>query len=590
MSAYYGGRTECRMRKVPTKVTVLDFTSMYLTITMLLGIWNFIIADRVETVDATDEVRQLLETVNSKMLRDSILWNNFNGLVIIQPNNDILPVRMDYKGDNKSFNVGINYLKSDTPMWSALPDVIASKLLTGKAPQILEAVRFVSKGIQKDLKSSEILGIPLDPRKNNLIQVLVEERQKIKERIKSLSTDSPEWMHLHSRQQAMKILVNAMSYGIFIELNPDEKKSEVEVYGLDQFSTKKNHHERPGVFFHPLLGVMITSGARLFLAMAETKLLSIGVNHVYMDTDSIFVPPEHAEAIIDHFKPLNPYTVTIPLLKAEKEDVWFYGISSKRYVLYRNECEPFELIDFKLHGLGHLTNPFPNNKENWQAEIWRDLLKLHYSLVSPLALEQKYSNFYAIAKMTVSTAHLWDRFDTLNKGKDWNQQIKPFNFFLVGFQMVRNKKKTVKPLSPYSKDPQTIVHEPFIDYETGEIKQGLQYFKPLSKTISQYCDHKESKFDGDVGILTRKHVHADLIIHIGKEANNIDEEPIKTGIVQIFKDKENERRKIIQMRQCDAEKLGIDRKTRWRMKTRKRKGKKISQNNECDEAVVGNGA
>lgn len=55
-----------------------------------------------------------------------------------------------------------------------------------------------------------------------------------------------------------------------------------------------------------------------------------------MDTDSIFVPPEYAQAIIDYVQPLNPYSLDIPLLKAEKVDMWFYGISSKRYALYNN--------------------------------------------------------------------------------------------------------------------------------------------------------------------------------------------------------------------------------------------------------------
>ena len=36
MTSYFGGRTECKIRKVPTKVTVLDFTSMYPTVTMLM--------------------------------------------------------------------------------------------------------------------------------------------------------------------------------------------------------------------------------------------------------------------------------------------------------------------------------------------------------------------------------------------------------------------------------------------------------------------------------------------------------------------------------------------------------------------------
>lgn len=148
--------------------------------------------------------------------------------------------------------------------------------------------------------------------------------------MKGLSKDDPEFRHLQSRQQAMKILVNAMSYGIFIELNPEDQKSEIIVYGQNQYASKNNYYEKHGAFFNPLIGVIITSCARLLLAMTEAKLHSLGANHAYMDTDSIFVPPAHAETIIEYVKPLNPYNVAVPLLKAEEEDVYFYGVSSKR--------------------------------------------------------------------------------------------------------------------------------------------------------------------------------------------------------------------------------------------------------------------
>jgi hypothetical protein len=90
--------------------------------------------------------------------------------------------------------------------------------------------------------------------------------------------------------------------------------------------------------------------------------------------------------------------------------------------------------------------------------------------------------------------------------------------------------------------------------------------EPLSKTILQYINHPESKYEGDIGQLERRHIHVSEIVHIGKEANNIEEELLETGKVQVFRNKEKEREKIIQIRQCDAEKLGINRGTRWRMK------------------------
>jgi hypothetical protein len=56
------------------------------------------------------------------------------------------------------------------------------------------------------------------------------------------------------------------------------------------------------------------------------------------------------------------------------------------------------------------------------------------------------------------------------------------------------------------------------------------------------------------------------IVHIGKEANNLDNESLDGRNVQVFKNLDKERERILLMRQCDAERRGIDRKTRWRMK------------------------
>lgn len=565
MTSYYGGRCECRIRKEPVKVTTLDFTSMYPTITMLMDLWKYMIAESLEMQDVTDEIIALLSQVNLAYLQNKENWKDFIVMVKIQPNEDVFPIRTNYKGSGKGYNVGINYFSSDYEVWYTLPDVIASVILTGKIPKIIEATKFIPKGTQKGLKKSKILGIDINPAKDNFVQVLVEERQKIKLQMKSISKNDPEYQQLKGRAQAIKILVNSTSYGIFIELNPEDKKSGIQVHGLDSFETSENRFEKAGNYFHPLLAVMITSGSKLFLAMAEAKTKELGSVHAYMDTDSIFVPPEYAQEIIDYFQPLNPYSLDIPLLKAEKENMWFYGISSKRYALYTYENEEIKFMEgersFKLHGLGHLTNPFSKDVEDWQAEIWEDLLKLHYGIISELDIEEKYSTFYAISRLTNSTPNVLHSFDKLNEGKPWKEQIKPYNFYHVGFQTIEENGKAVKPLAPFSNEPQSIVYEPFIDYATGEIKQGTQYFKPLSRTIIDYAKHPEAKFDGETGVLERKHIQTNSIVYIGKEANNIDEQELDVESAQVFIDKKWISQQILNLPQKIAEELGVDRKT-----------------------------
>ncbi|WP_198003712.1 hypothetical protein [Methanococcoides burtonii] len=52
----------------------------------------------------------------------------------------------------------------------------------------------------------------------------------------------------------------------------------------------------------------------------------------------------------------------------------------------------------------------------------------------------------------------------------------------------------------------------------------------------QYVDHLESKFNCEVGVLEREHVHADGVVCIGKEANNIDEQELVVQQSQVFVD------------------------------------------------------
>ncbi|SMH71349.1 DNA polymerase [Candidatus Nitrosotalea okcheonensis] len=67
MTGYFGGRTECKIRKTPVKVDVLDFLSMYPTVCTLQNLWKFVIADHIEHVEATQEIIQFVDGVT---LRD----------------------------------------------------------------------------------------------------------------------------------------------------------------------------------------------------------------------------------------------------------------------------------------------------------------------------------------------------------------------------------------------------------------------------------------------------------------------------------------------------------------------------------------
>jgi len=54
------------------------------------------------------------------------------------------------------------------------------------------------------------------------------------------------------------------------------------------------------------------------------------------------------------------------------------------------------------------------------------------------------------------------RFDNINKGKDYDNRIKPFNFFIVG---VGNDEIT--PILPFTRQIASLVSRPFVEYKTG---------------------------------------------------------------------------------------------------------------------------
>jgi hypothetical protein len=120
--AFYGGRAECRIRRTPLPVVHTDFKSEYPTVITLMKLWRLVTAKKLRIRNVTAEIRKLLETVTLDKLFEPDFWKLLNCFALVLPNDDILPVRTEYDADSGENNLGVNYLKSDTPVWFALPD------------------------------------------------------------------------------------------------------------------------------------------------------------------------------------------------------------------------------------------------------------------------------------------------------------------------------------------------------------------------------------------------------------------------------------------------------------------------------------
>lgn len=571
MHSFYGGWSQVTIKQTPTQVNLLDFTSMYPLLNSLLQMKDFLYAKEIKTVEDTRKVQELINKISLEDLQTFNFWEKLNVICEVIPDGYELPIRKRFDNNKQSKNIGICNVTSKEKMWYTLPDLIGSKIRNGKIPKILRAYRFIPKGVQKGLKPVKILGLSLDPQKGNFFVQLVNERQKIKKEMQNISKNSQKYEKLKSLADSIKLLINSTCYGIYCEVNPEDKKSEIQVHSHNSFPSH-GIYEAPGLYFNPCMATMITSGARLLLGIIEVLLKRKEKTFAFCDTDSMAVPSDMTKELQNFFKPLNPFTKEIDLLKVEERGVWFYGISAKRYVLYHLHKNKIKIIKYSLHGLGHLLNPFGTSDEHWHKLVWKDILKLHYGFLSDEKFQRKYGDCYAVSKLSISTQEVWSRLKKYNEGKAYSEQIKPFGFINVGFGMQEKDGSIVKPITPYNKNPQEIVHLPFINASTGKSKQGLAYWRNLADTLYDYINHPEAKLDGSVGILKRKSVFIEELQVIGKEVNSLNIEVLKLKQPNEFiPEVENNVHKISSK---EARSKGISRAVRNYHKRKKRAGKK----------------
>jgi len=282
--------------------------------------------------------------------------------------------------------------------------------------------------------------------------------------------------------------------------------------------------------------------------MAETWLTKHDGYYAFCDTDSMAVSPFHWKPLQAFFQSLNPYDSSEPLLKLEYADrgekgelldLWFYGISAKRYVLYRIINDEVNIVEdgWSSHGLGHLLHgnreEDDDTRQKWEKDLWNGVIDVALNKFSEDELCEEYTGQYAISRYTVTNPSLHSRLRAINRGKDLSKQIKPFNFVLVGSpEDIGEGDKPIHPVTRFTSNIEQAPFQDFIDYNTGKRYPGRSqlYWKQLLSVIRDYLNHPESKFlNGDeVGKMKRRHlfISEEGIRYIGKEANEIEDTEI----------------------------------------------------------------
>lgn len=579
MSAYFGGRAECRIRRWPVPVVPVDLTSEYPSVDALLGIWDVLTAKQLTTEDATETVRNLLTQITLDDLFRPAFWKQLNFYARIIPQGDVLPVRSVYGDKSGTCNIGLNALHWKQPIWVAGPDLVASVLLSGRIPNVQEAFRLVPHGKQRGLKATKLRGaLPVDPRKEDFFTRVIEYRKQNKDNDRL--------------QHSLKILANSTSYGTYLELNPlrinPRKQTKITIYsGEREFEQPAPEIiERPGSFYFPILGALITSGGRLLLAMIERCVRDAGGTYMCCDTDALIIvaseaggsiqmpdgaPPinslswHEVEQITGRFDSLSPYNPDIVphLLRLTDENfsadgtqrqVFGLSIAAKRYALYTTKCgypycghrKCLTVVNPKAHGLIFLA---PNDVREgglpkWWWELWRFVLALEFKqIIEPefqvlmvagravdartginVADEPPWITLPGMMKMRISTPHCLSQM----KGK-----ASPFGFVL--HPRTREHLKLTL-LTPFSKKRDSWPHSICINTRDGKSYCLDELAKAdiitLGDILNGYVQHAEIKSlgpDGERckahtrGLLRRMTINGGLQRCIGKEVSRFEQ-------------------------------------------------------------------
>tara|TARA_R110002049_G_scaffold306155_1_gene504129 strand:- start:1519 stop:4254 length:2736 start_codon:yes stop_codon:yes gene_type:complete len=577
MSAYYGGRAEVRIRREVSQVLYCDFKSMYPTVNALMGLHSFVIADGYNERSTTEETRAFLGGTTLATLQDPATWTKLHTLVRLSPNDDVLPVRTRYSEGRDNLTIGLNHLTSETPLWYTLADVLASKMLTGKTPRILEAITFEPGPRQSDLKPINLFGLEdyrIDPNTEDMFTRLVDMRDEAKARRDPL-------------QQQIKIIANSTCYGIFVEINRDDapKPEPLDLFTAngEKSSVISAALEEPGRYFHPLLATLITGAARLMLALSERLTADQGMDWTFCDTDSIaMAKPKgvsddafnaRCRAVIDWFEPLNPYREAGSILKIENanfnsenvyEPLYCFAISAKRYALFNLDKDNKPVLrKASAHGLGAFMPPYTDENPSkfipkpvyplnslgvnlWQHDYWYKVIEA--------ALEGNFHcvpldyhpalNAPAIRRYGATSPALHKWMKKYNEGKPLCEQVKPFGFMVAPLAKtgpwidpdlpevlteIRRgrpaKSKSCKPIAPFERDASTAAEHAF-DRDTGE-PVPVECLKTYAEALALFHLSPEDKFENgapwDQGPTRRRHVVATGITLIGKEANKVGE-------------------------------------------------------------------
>lgn len=283
-AAFMGGRIGARWRGIAS-VAALDFSKTYPWIAALTDLQRFLFARAIRFEEATEDARDLAARLGRAELFDKANWPKLAALCWVKLRGEVVPTSALY--DGKRFGMGMPARWSDRLVPLMLPDLIAAKLLCRRIPEIVRAERMVPVGRRSLSKVRLPSGFTFDPVKHDLFRTLVEKGERLRLGI-------GDWrVRAGCLYPAWKAGNNGLAFGQLAQTNvidkPGDAKERVTLlFDERELSARTAHPEEPGRLFCLPLAALVTSCARLLLAMVDDLVAEKGGIVAMGHTDSAF--------------------------------------------------------------------------------------------------------------------------------------------------------------------------------------------------------------------------------------------------------------------------------------------------------------
>ena len=563
--AYAGARSEVRLRLQPVPVFVHDFLSQYPTVNLLLDLQSLLIADEYEiwmNAAITRKAQSVLTRATLSWLQDQSHWLYLRTIVRIDPTGCLLPMKWQAGPQSNPFGLA-TAASFPGPRWMPLADVIACTLLTGHAPEILDALWFEPRGTLATNVHMLFGKTPVDVQTEDFFKSVIVKRTEVKALIKTLDANDPEHTVQSAFQKCLKLVANATSYGILAE------------------TVVRGRAEEQGVYYAPFIACHITAAGRLLLAIAECVARDIGmrrwgkpIRYVMCDTDGVaFAQPDGVDdadfnaasaELSDWFRVLSPYPNASNLFAREKDQwgkLWFFGVSCKRYCLYTRDESAGEIVIRKLsaHGTGDKlydgdAERFAEDEQDdelapisvarkgagaaWARVMWTRALQRAHGSRAVGTDERKlpagfppepWNGCVTRSQVRISTPFVAAQY----RGKI---DVRPYSFFL---RIAARDKSKLRMAAHFRRTETALLAGEVVDLETGRLVDAVtvrRNAKTLHDALREYFAHAETKSVGETrdgyqqaGWLDRP------VIHVGK-IENVNRKGQSLAQAELFED------------------------------------------------------